>query len=74
MEAFLKIAIAEEYRDLLHFLWYENSDGDDPKVIILRFTQVVFGLTSSPFLLKGIIRSHVSQDMVNEIHNVEVLK
>ena len=73
-QAFLNIAIAEEHRDLLRFLWYENFDADDPEVIILRFTRVVFGLTSRPFLLNGTISSHVSQNIFNEIHNVEVLK
>ena len=73
-QAFLNIAIAEEHRHLLRFLWYENFDADDPEVIILRFTRVVFGLTSSPFLLNGTISSHVSQNIFNEIHNVEVLK
>ena len=73
-QAFLNIAIAEEHRDLLRFLWYENFDADDPEVIILRFTRVVFGLKGSPFLLNGTISSHVSQNIVNEIHNVAVLK
>ena len=73
-QAFLNIAIAEEHRDLLRFLWYENFDADNPEVIILPFTRVVFGLTSSPFLLNGTISSHVSQNIFNEIHNVEVLK
>ena len=73
-QAFLNIAIAEEHRDLLRFLWYENFDADDPEVIILRFTRVVFGLTSSPFLLNGTISSHLSKNIFNEIHNVEVLK
>ena len=73
-QAFLNIAIAEEHRHLLRFLWYENFDADDPEVIILRFTRVVFGLTSSPFLLNGTISSHVSKNIFNEIHNVEVLK
>ena len=40
--AFLNIAMAEEHRDLLRFLWYENVDAGYPKVIILRFTRVVF--------------------------------
>ena len=73
-QAFLNISIAEEHRDLLRFLWYENFDADDPEVIMLRFTRVVFGLTSSSFLLNGTISSHVSQNIFNEIHNVEVLK
>ena len=73
-QAFLNIAIVEEHCDLLRFLWFENFDADDPEVIFLRFTRVVFGLTSSPFLLNGTISSHISQNIFNEIHNVEVLK
>ena len=34
-QASLNIGIAEEYRDLLCFLWYEKFDADDPEVIIL---------------------------------------
>ena len=41
-QAFLNIAIAAEHRDLLRFLWYENCNADDPEVIILQFTQLVF--------------------------------
>ena len=60
---------------MLCFLWYVDFDADDPEVIILQFTPVVFGLTSSPFLLNGTISSHVSQNIVNEVHTyVEVLK
>ena len=73
-QAFPNITIAEEHRDLLRFLWYENFDADDPEVIILRSTRAVFGLKSSPFLMNGTISGHVSQDIVNEVHNVEVLK
>ena len=73
-QAFLNIPIAEEHHDSLHFLWHENFDADDPEVIILRFTRIVFGLMSSPFLLNSTITSHVSQNIVNKIHNVEVLK
>ena len=73
-QAFPNITIAEEHRDLLRFLWHENFDADDPEVIILRSTRAVFGLKSSPFLMNGTISGHVSQDIVNEVHNVEVLK
>ena len=31
------------------------------KITSLRFTRVVFGLTSSPFLLNGTIKIHVSK-------------
>ena len=40
----------------------------------IEHTKRTCGLTSSPFLLNGTISSHVSQNIVNEIHNVKVLK
>ena len=61
---------------MIYYAFYdnENFDADDPEVISLRFTQAVFGLTSSPVLLNGTISSHVSENIFNEVHNVEVLK
>ena len=50
-KAFLNIAISPEHRDYLRFLWVRP----------LRFTRVVFSLTSSPFILNATIKHHVSQ-------------
>jgi hypothetical protein len=47
---FLMIAIAKEDRDVLRFLWVGDRTKDDPKIMIYRFTRVVFGVTASPFL------------------------
>ena len=55
-QVFLNIAIAEKHRDLLRFLWCLNFDVDDSEVIILRFTQVVFGLRNRPFLLNDSVK------------------
>ena len=49
-------------RDFLRFLWYENVNLEsDAKLIVYRFLRVVFGVTSSPFLLNGTIRHHLSK-------------
>ena len=61
-QAFLNIEISKEHRDFLRFLWYENIDSEsDAKLIVYRFLRVVFGVTSSPFLLNGTIRHHLSK-------------
>ena len=55
-QAFLNIEISEEHKDFLHFLCYDNVTNDEEaKLIVLRFLGVVFGVTSSPFILNGII-------------------
>ena len=59
-QAFLNVEISKEHRDFLRFLWYENVNSEsDAKLIVYRFLRVVFGVTSSPFLLNGTIRHHL---------------
>ena len=50
-KAFLMIAIAEEDRDALQFFWYKDVFAEHTDIIQLLFARVVFGVTSSPFLL-----------------------
>ena len=49
-KAFLNVAIAPEHRDYLRFLWVNDILTDNPQLVIMRFTRVVFGVNSSPFL------------------------
>ena len=51
----------ETDKDVLGFLWVNDIDKAEPKVITLRFTRVVFGLSSSPFLLNATIKHHIEQ-------------
>ena len=60
-KAFLKILMAPKDRDVLRFLWVNDPDSSDPDVVILRFARVVFGLSSSPFLLNATIKHHVEK-------------
>jgi hypothetical protein len=65
-KAFLNVAVAEEHRDFLRFLWLNNPYSSSPSVIHLRFARVVFGVTSSPFILNATIRHHVNQYLLND--------
>ena len=53
--------IAEEDRDVLTFLWFDDITKDDPQIMIHRFTRVAFGVTASPFLLNGTIKHHIEK-------------
>ena len=57
--AFLMISVNPDDRDVLRFLWVENPFDDDSKLVMLRFTRVVFGVSSSPFLLNATIKHHL---------------
>ena len=48
-QAFLNVGVHPDHVDYLRFLWFDLDDGDD--VIMYRFRRVLFGSTSSPFLL-----------------------
>ena len=62
-KAFLMISVNPRDRDALRFLWYENdnshSTAADP--VIYRFTRVVFGVSSSPFLLNITLKKHIER-------------
>ena len=60
-KAFLMISIAKKDRDGLQFLWYGDAFGDQLDLMEFRFTQVVFGVSSSPFLLNATIRHHLKK-------------
>ena len=60
-KVFLMVHMNETNKDVLRFLWVDDIDKAEPKVITLRFTRVVFGLSSSPFLLNAIIKHHIEQ-------------
>ena len=60
-KAFLMISVEEKDRDVLRFLWVNDANEDEIKIRPLRFTRVVFGVCSSPFLLNSTIRHHLEQ-------------
>ena len=60
-KAFLNILIHPSHRDYLRFLWYDNIFAENPTIKTYRFTRLVFGLTSSPFVLNATIRHHLQK-------------
>ena len=47
-KAFLMVSVDERDRDSLRFLWVSDPDIEPPELMTLRFTRVVFGVSSSP--------------------------
>ena len=70
-KAFLNVAIAPEHRHYLRFLWVDDILTDNPQLVIMRFTRVVFGVNSSPFLLNGTIRHHLNSYVDKDLEFVE---
>ena len=57
-KAYLQINVAEEHRDFLRFLWFDDVFADSPNIVKYRFRRVIFGATCSQFLLNGTVRKH----------------
>ena len=70
MKAFLQIRIREAERDALRFHWNTTSG----ELQTLRFTRVLFGLASSPFLLGGVLATHLEHWKRYRPEEVEELK
>ena len=60
-KAYHQINIAEEHRDFLRFLWYEDVFKEMPIIQKYRFCRVIMGVTSSQFLLNGCIKHIVKK-------------
>ena len=70
-KAFLMISIKPEDREYLGFLWLGDFTLDNPRILILRFLRLVFGLTSSPFSLMGTVSEHIDQYRLDDPRFVE---
>lgn len=64
-QAFLQVFVDQENRNFLRFLWLKNIHDPNSEIITYRFTRVVFGLTSSPFLLNATLKNHLSNFLSN---------
>ena len=60
-KAFLMVGVNEADRDVLRFLWVKDPFSSESKVEIKRFTRLVFGVSSSPFLLNATLQHHMSK-------------
>ena len=59
--AFLQVRVEERDQDVLRFLWFDDATKTQPQIQVLKFTRVVFGVSSSPFLLNATIRHHLKK-------------
>ena len=68
-KAFLMVSISPGDRDTLRFIWLHDIHKDNPKEVVYQFCRVVFGVTSTPFLLNATIKQHL-QKYTNETRNL----
>lgn len=69
-KAFCQIKIAEKDRDFLRFLWFDSQNN----LKIYRHNRVVFGLTSSPFLLAATLNHLLNTVKENFEDTAQILR
>ena len=60
------MGVDEEDRDALCFLWVNEPYLDQPEVVVKMFTRLVFGISSSPFLLNATLRYQMDKYAVSD--------
>ena len=62
------VAVGKDDRDVRRFIWVDNPFTELPKLKTYQFMHVIFGVSSSPFLLNATIRFHLEKHLgQNEI-------
>ena len=59
-KAYLMLRLNIKDKDVTRFLWPENIHDPNSKLVVFRFTVVLFGATCSQFLLNATILRHLS--------------
>ena len=59
--AYLQIEVDPKHRDHMRIVYYDDVTKDNPQIIKLRFTRVIFGASSSQFLLSGVCLQHAGK-------------
>ncbi|XP_002734893.1 uncharacterized protein LOC100366659 [Saccoglossus kowalevskii] len=70
-KAFLQIRVHEQDRDAMRILWYNNLQ--DRQLMEYRFTRVIFGATSSPYILGVTLQKHIENYRENYPITVQTL-
>ena len=60
-KAFLRVGLQSADRDYTRFLWFRDPQNPEAGLDTYRFASVLFGSTSSPFLLMATLDYHLSR-------------
>ena len=67
-------ALRYQHRNFLRFfLWFDSIFVIDPSIIVYKFTRVIFGLSSSPFLTKSTLKVSFSKLLHQQIYEHFIL-
>ena len=62
-KAFLHVFLDETDRDYMRFLWLSDPSNASSSFVTYQFKVVLFGATSSPFMLSATLKFHLTQNV-----------
>ena len=71
--AFLQIGIDPADREKLRFLWYDNVNSEQPKLVQFRFCRLMIRLKPSPPILGKVVQHHLNSYEEKEPETVNQL-
>ncbi|XP_064098140.1 uncharacterized protein LOC135209373 [Macrobrachium nipponense] len=63
-KAFLRVGLQNVDRDFVRFLWFRDPQNPEAGLDTYRFASVLFGSTSSPFLLMATLDYHLRRTVI----------
>ena len=67
-QAFLQNLVDKKDQNFLRFLWYDDVFSDNPDILVYRFTRVIFGIISSPFLLNRTLKLNFTKFLFKDLY------
>ena len=62
-KAFLHVNLDKGDRDATRFYWLSDVNDPESEFVVYRFKSVMFGATSSPFILNATLNKHLTQSV-----------
>jgi hypothetical protein len=60
-KAFLQILIHPDHCQIVRFIWVDDLNAENPTFKVYCWKRLSFGLTSSPFILRVVLTSHLEK-------------
>ena len=61
-KCFFQVVVPEAQRDLLRIIWFRNSDLEGGEPQVFRFSRLVWGINSSPYVALLAIKTLISEN------------
>ena len=73
-QAFLMVELEPCDSETLRFLWIDDINSPQPKIVELKWTRLPFGLNCSPYMLRAVIKKHLEHQQPSDRETIELIQ